>query len=248
MPADVMVFSPHLDDGVLSASARLMRPGARLVTVLSGGPPADLDVTRWGRLTRAASMVQRHAERLAEDDRAVAILGCSSARLDEPEEEFRDGELDRQQLVRRLEPLVEAAGQVWAPAAVGGNRDHRAVRDAVLAACRQVGREHDVILFADLPYSIPYGWPEWVTGVGNGEFLDVAEWLRSDLVGRGLDPEELDPQAVALSGEERARKERAVLCYATQLPALGLSPSDPLRWDSLLSHEVTWRLRSLPAL
>ncbi|HUH06431.1 MAG TPA: PIG-L family deacetylase [Egibacteraceae bacterium] len=248
MPTDVTVFSPHLDDGVLSASARLMQPGAQLVTVLSGGPPPDLDVTRWGRLTRAASMAQRHAERLAEDDRAVAILGCASVRLGEPEEEFRDAELDRERLIRRVEPLVEAAGQVWAPSAVGGNRDHRAVRDAVLSACRRVGREHEVFLFADLPYSIEYGWPEWVTGEANGEFLDADYWLHSELTGRGLDPEQMDAQVIELSPDDRARKEQAVLCYASQLPALGLGANEPARWRWVLSYELTWQLRSLPAL
>jgi hypothetical protein len=49
----VVIVSPHLDDAVLSAASQLLRPGARVVTVCAGEPPAGTPLAYWDRLTGA---------------------------------------------------------------------------------------------------------------------------------------------------------------------------------------------------
>ncbi|TYK53224.1 PIG-L family deacetylase [Actinomadura decatromicini] len=239
----VRVFSPHLDDAVLSASVQLTRPHAEVVTVFAGAPPASVEHTEWGRLTRARSAAERHRERLAEDDAAMSMLGCARRRLDEPEDEFRTGELDLGRLADRLRAEIAGAAEIWIPAGIGGHPDHVALRRAVLAALDAAAdRATPVHLYADLPYTISHGWPTWVTGAEPAEYLDPDRWVVDELVSNGVDPDALVGRAVRLAADERERKARAVGAYRSQLPALGLGPADPHRWTALLGHEAAWRL------
>jgi len=237
-----VVFSPHLDDAVLSASVRLMSRAARVVTVFAGPPPDRIELTEWDRLTGARSSRERHLERLAEDQEAMALLGCASRRLDEPEAEYREGDLDFARLTALLRPLLVGAAEVWMPAAIGGHPDHIATRDAVLAALDGV-RDHRVFLYADLPYAIWYGWPTWVSGEAAPEFLDPDRWLVDELVKGGLAPARLKADVVELTPRMRERKGAAVRSYRTQLPALTIAPNDGYRWPMFLRYEVAWQFR-----
>jgi LmbE family N-acetylglucosaminyl deacetylase len=238
---DVALFSPHLDDAVLSASVALTRSNTRLVTVFGGPPPEALTLTDWDRLTRATSSRDRFATRLAEDDAAMAVVGCGSWRLTFPEEQFRSEPLDQQALVDEIAPLLDGVTEVWAPAAVGGHTDHVATRDAVVAAAGAVGCEN-VVLYADVPYSLRFGWPSWVTGAPDPPYLDVGFWLDDELTRCGLDPAVLKPEVFALTARERELKQRAVRCYRSQLSALRMHPGDGLRWEPTMRFEVAWRL------
>ncbi len=254
--APATVFSTHLDDAVLSAAARLLQPGSRAVTVFAGPPPGGLPSTVWGRVTRAVSPAQRHGERLEEDRRAMEALGCPALRLDVPEIEYRPGDLAKiefgprgvrqdeivERIAEEVAPLVAESSEIWAPAAVGRHLDHLAARDGVLAAWRSHGSSVPARLYADLPYSIQYGWPSWVTGAPDGRYLDAGAWLEGELAGCGLDPSLLVADVRELDAEMRRRKETAVLAYQTQLPSLHLGPDDSRRWRHLLSHELSWRL------
>jgi LmbE family N-acetylglucosaminyl deacetylase len=247
---EALVFSAHLDDGVLSASLRLARPSARLVTVFSAAPPDGLGVTEWDVLTRASSSAVRHRERLAEDAAAAAVLGCGTVYLDQPENSYRDGApADLAAAAEAVAPLLPGAAEVWVPAGIGGHPDHRAAREAVLSAVRRLPAPPPVYLYADLPYTIRHGWPRWVSGEPGEAYLDPDiwldldpdAWLDLDLRERGLDPARLEPLVFHLTPAQQKLKAAAVACYPTQLAALEVVPDSGPRWTNLMSHEVVWR-------
>ncbi|MDX8050917.1 hypothetical protein SK571_16125 [Lentzea sp. BCCO 10_0798] len=242
-PSRAFVVSAHLDDAVLSASARLMRPGTTLVTVFTGMPPDGIPLTYWDRLTRAESSRHRQVERLAEDDEARGVLGCDTVRLGELEEQYRSAPVDAERLAARIGEAVAHAAEVWIPAGIGGHNDHLAARDAALAAVQAAPERPEVHLYADIPYALWHGWPCWVTGGEPGPYLDVDGWLDGELSSRGLDPDRMVREVHALPPQARALKEKAVAAYRSQLPALSLDGSNPLRLQNTLSHEVSWLLQ-----
>lgn len=240
-PLPAVLFSPHLDDAALSAALRLMRDGTQVVTVFAGPPPDEISLTSYDRITRASSSKERFHTRLAEDDRAMKVLGCKARRLSELDDQYRRNPVDQERLTDLLRPYVDSAAEIWIPAAIGGHVDHIATRDAALAAA--AARSCSTIyVYADVPYSLPFGWPSWVTGKPDPKYLDVGFWLEQELIRGGHDPARLSAEVFPLDQESRARKERAVLCYDTQLPSLRLTPDSPIRWESLLQYEVAWRL------
>lgn len=242
----MIVLSAHLDDAVLSATTALTRYTATAVTVFSGPPPADVALTSWDRVTRAESSHERIRERLAEDDRAMAVLGCRNRRLDLPAAQYRFADLDFADLVSSLRREFEGEDDVWVPAAIGGHPDHLATRDAALAAVRELPERPEVTLYADVPYALRYGWPSWVDGREPRPYLSIDAWLDWELAERGLDSVALKPQVAELSPAERLLKADAVRAYRSQLPALcmedlGDPDSDEL-WGPALKYEVSWQL------
>ncbi|MEV6963907.1 PIG-L family deacetylase [Hamadaea sp. NPDC051192] len=238
-PSAILV-SPHLDDAAFSAASRAMTSGTQVVTVYAGDPPPHIGLTDYDRFTRAESSAARHAERLAEDEAGMALLGCDVVRLDELDQQYRGGPPDHDRLVERLRGYCDGVGEIWAPAALGSAVDHASVRDAAIAAATH---DADVYLYADIPRAVTFGWPTWVTGRPEPQYVDVEWWLERELEACGLDPSRLTRHAVALTDAQRDRKQRAVACYRTQLPALCLSTDGPNRWDAFLDFEVAWRYR-----
>jgi LmbE family N-acetylglucosaminyl deacetylase len=237
--------SPHLDDAVLSASVQLRRPGARLVTVCAGLPAAGAQPGEWDRLTGAADAAERVRERWLEDDAAAAVLGVVDVvRLDFPDGQHLDGpRTDQAEMVAALEPLFAGALEIWLPAGIGGHPDHLATRAAVVAAATDTPGV-PVHFYADVPYSLRYGWPPSVSGEPpSSPYLDVEEWLRAELAEAGLSPADLDRQVHVLDHEARRRKVKAMACYRTQLPALdyagALANGDP----AIVAFEVSWSRR-----
>lgn len=242
----VVVVSPHLDDAVLSASAQLLRPGARLVTMCAGRPPADCPLGDWDRLTGAADAAERLQQRWLEDDAAAAVLGVSDVvRLDFPDGQHLDGaRRDAAAMVTALGPLLAGATEIWAPAGIGCHPDHLATRDAVVAVAAATP-ESRLRYYADVPYSLRYGWPPSVTGEPAGSaYLDVEEWLRAELAGTGLDPADLDRQVHVLADEAQRRKVRAMACYRTQIPALDLGGALANGDPAVVGYEVSWSPQS----
>ncbi|MFG2894803.1 PIG-L deacetylase family protein [Streptomyces sp. NPDC048248] len=239
-----LVLSPHFDDAALSVTLQAIRPGSTVVTVFSGAPSENQEETVWDALTRAQSAVSRHWERVAEDSEAMSGIGCSVRHLGEPEEQYRStSEVDIGRLEGLISPWVSNASEVWAPAAIGGHADHIAVRKAALAACRAVGDlAPELYFYADLPYSLAYGWPSWVTGKPFPEYLDTDFWLNSELAAQGIDDICVTRKVFPLDRGSQERKRSAVRSYKSQLPALGLGPTDVERWDQVLGYEVAWRV------
>jgi LmbE family N-acetylglucosaminyl deacetylase len=235
----IVVVSPHLDDAALSASASIGQHDATVLTVFSALPAPDLPVTSWDRLTGATSSQQRQRERIAEDEVAMAALGATGVHLGEREILYRDGDPDLAAAVRRMAEAFSAADAVWLPAAVGGNPDHVLAREAGLRAMRAAGRA-DVVLYADFPYVIAYGWPTWATGRPADPHLDPDFWLEHELASAGFDRRSLSPHVVTLSQSQRALKAQVIAAYRSQAAALQLTPQNLAANPSKLDYELFW--------
>ena len=238
----IVAVSPHLDDAALSASVPLGQGGATVVTVFTALPRPDQPITWWDRLTGATSSLERQRERLAEDQEAMRLLSARGVHLDELEALYRDGDPDLGRAVDRLTELLKAADEVWLPSAIGGHRDHAFAREAGLRAAAATGHA-DVMLYADFPYVIVYGWPTWVSGLPGAGYLDAGFWLADQLASGGLDDEDLVPVVTRLSPEQRAAKAAIIAAYHTQAPALRLTPEDLAADPSKLDFELAWRMR-----
>lgn len=239
MTARTVVVSPHLDDAVLSCCARLTA-GARVVTVFAGLPAEGTPGPVWDRLTGAADAHRRVCDRLAEDDGALRLLGVGTDRLDLLDGQYRDGPAPHGRVTGLLRPLLADCTEVWLPAGVGGHRDHVAARDAGLAAAPP---DVAVLLYADLPYALVYGWPGWVDGAAARPLLDPTPWLEAELESVGLDPAALLRAPRTLNDDLRHRKQEAMACYVSQLPALDAQSGGRLGDPAVLAHELAWSVR-----
>ena len=237
----IVAVSPHLDDAALSASAALGRGGATVVTIFTALPPQDRPVTWWDRLTGATSSLERQRERLAEDAAAMRLLSARGVHLDEPEALYRDGDPDLGRAAARLTELLTAADEVWLPSAIGGHRDHMLARNAGLRAAAGAGHT-EVVLYADFPYVIAFGWPAWVSGQPDRGYLDAGFWLAEQLASADLDSGRLTPVVTRLSRAQRAVKAEILAAYRTQAPALRLAPPDLAADPSKLDYELCWRM------
>lgn len=240
-----VVVSAHLDDAALSAAVQLMRPGARAITVFAGRPPVGTPLGSWDRLTGATDARQRVEDRWREDDEALSVLGQGDpVRLD-----FLDGQHladasprpDLDVVTGGLRPHLTGAREVWVPAAVGGHPDHLAARDAAVAAVADVASDAVVHYYADLPYSVPYGWPSSVDGSTPwSPYLDVEQWLIDELADVGLDATFLVRSVHRLDEEAQRQKVKAMASYRTQIPAVDphhrLAEGDP----TVVGFEVSW--------
>jgi len=236
---NAVLFSPHLDDAVLSASHRLIAGDIRVVSIFTGMPPVETELGFYDRLTGATSSHARVLERWAEDDEAMKMLNCETSRLGELDLQHRNTPVDDSALARLIEPFTRNTTEVWAPAGIGGHPDHIATRKAVTAT---VPAEAELYFYAELPYSLRYGWPSWVTGQEEPQYLDLSFWLQHELDSHGLNGQKLAPAVFQLDSDLKRHKEQAALCYRTQLPALKLSPADAPRWQEFLTYELAWKI------
>jgi LmbE family N-acetylglucosaminyl deacetylase len=244
-PAGLVAVSAHLDDAALSASAALSAGGATIATVFTGYPPDGWPVSFWDRLTGATSSVQRQRERLAEDEAVMRLLSATAVHLGAPEAQYRDGDPDLDAVMDRLTELLRGASEVWLPSAIGGHRDHAFARDAGLRAAIAAGHR-DVTLYADFPYVIAYGWPQWVSGLAGDTYLDAAFWLAEQLAGTGLDAERLTPVVTKLDSAQRELKTAVIGAYQSQAGALKLTSRDLGADPGKLDFELAWRMRLNP--
>jgi LmbE family N-acetylglucosaminyl deacetylase len=232
--APVVVLSPHLDDAVLSAWSVLRSAAAvMVVNVCAAVPPAG-PTPPWDHLTRARDPASRVRERLAEDRAALALAGGEAVYLDFVDAQYRDGPLDRDELVRALAQAAPEASELWAPGGIGGHSDHVQVRDAALALAGAGGPP--VRLYADLPYAVRYGWPEWVSGEPDESGLDLKAWWGGFLPPGTAIPgrrEELPPA-------EEELKRRALAAYETQWTALDSGARRLLSTGSTLRYEASF--------
>jgi LmbE family N-acetylglucosaminyl deacetylase len=141
-------------------------------------------------------------------------------------------------LVDALGAQLAGATEVWVPAGIGCHPDHLAVRDAAMATADPAAQIHH---YADVPYSVRYGWPPSVTGRPPASpYVDVDFWLAEELADAGLDAAGLVCSVHRLGPEEQRRKVAAMTCYATQIPALDvgdlLASGDP----AVLAYELSW--------
>jgi len=227
----IVVVSPHFDDAVMGTGYLLAgHPGATVVTVFGGRPPAyPATPTEWdalGGFTAADDIV---ALRRGEDVAALAELGATPHWL-----EFSDHQyLDRSDWYdeRDIAPVLAAAVRHLDPTAVFvpfglANPDH----DLTHRAARLVMDELDAV--------------SWFCyeDAGYCHLPGLLAWRVSSLFRSGLWP---TPAIVPVS-VDHDRKTRALTAYRSQLP--------PLRADHLLDARMAapvpeqyWRLASPPA-
>jgi hypothetical protein len=236
-----VAVSPHLDDAALSACVALGAGGATIATVFTALPAVGRPVSWWDRLTGAASSVERQRQRLAEDAAAMRLLSASAVHLGAAEAQYREGDPDLGPVIERLTELLAGAGEVWLPSAIGGHRDHRFARDAGLRAAAAAGHR-ELMLYADFPYVIAYGWPDWVTGQPAATYLDAAFWLAEEIAAAGLDASRLTPVVTRLTAPQRERKARLIAAYESQAAALKLTPADLAADPAKLAFELAWRM------
>ena len=76
--SSILAISPHLDDAVFSCGELLASaPGAKVVTVFAGGPPAGASMTSWDADCGFRADDDVIAARRGEDARALEMLGAS---------------------------------------------------------------------------------------------------------------------------------------------------------------------------
>lgn len=239
----IVAVSPHLDDAALSASVRLHGVDATVLTVFSGMPAPGLTVSLWDRVTGASSSAERQAERLAEDAAVMSLLSARGRYLDEREMQYRQAgpAPDVDALARRMAEHLASADEVWLPAAIGRNPDHVIVRDAGLRAAAATGHG-DVVLYADFPYVITYGWPSWVSGQPADPYLNPEIWLAEQFAAADLDAPVRSAEVIKLDSAQRAAKTEIIAAYRSQASALDLTPAALARDPAKLDYELCWRL------
>jgi LmbE family N-acetylglucosaminyl deacetylase len=228
--APALLLSPHADDAVLSCWSVLTAPGdVRVVNVFAGVPETGR-VSYFERLAGATDSNEHVRHRLAEDREALALAARRPVNLPFLARSHRGWrpEPSLRALDRALAP--GPVGAVYAPAALGSpHPDHTLVRDYALALARH---GIPVRLYADVPYSVVYGWPAWVTGDAPDPRLDVdAYWGTGARAGA---------EVVRLSASAAGAKLAAMRAYRSEFAVLDRGPLGQLSNPSVHGYEVFW--------
>jgi len=201
---NVVILSPHLDDGVFSlgaAAATWSRGGARVrvLTVLAGDPDSQVPAGPWDAASGSATAGEAAQRRRAEDRAACAELGVEPVWLDHGDAQYGRGDDDPIWL-----EVLDAVGDtatVLAPGFPLSHPDHRWLADLAVdrrPAGWQLG------LYMEQPYAVGLGRPGTRELPGTPGRLPV------------------DPAwSVERAGlSSRRAKRRAIEAYTSQLPQL----------------------------
>ena len=152
----VVVVSPHLDDGVFSLGAAIAcaaRTGAdvTILTVLAGDPASAIPAGDWDRRAGFETAGQAARTRRVEDARASELLGAKPIWLPFSDNQYPRGGSDT--AVRAA--VVEAAGdaQVILPGFPLVHEDHLWLRRLLDGAFP----EHRTLIYAEQPYAAASG-------------------------------------------------------------------------------------------
>ncbi|HWT70933.1 MAG TPA: PIG-L family deacetylase [Oxalicibacterium sp.] len=130
----LLVFSPHLDDAVLSCGEMLAQhAGAEVVTVFAALPQSGAPLTRWDAASGFHSAQEALAKRWQEDDAALTLLSAHPVRLDFCDSQY-DATPSQQDLSDHLHQLLQRADAdtVMLPAGLF-HSDHILLHQALMA-------------------------------------------------------------------------------------------------------------------
>ena len=168
---DIVVISPHLDDAVLSIGGLIGREVAagrsvEVWTCFTAGPPLE-------SIPGARRVFGDYTNRLAEDQRALAVLGAGHRYLDLHERIWRtpplakmlhvfhtpahEAELSELSRIRdTIRTLLATSALIYVPLAIGHHVDHTEV---AVAALRELlaGDAFDRLRFYEDPYALGGG-------------------------------------------------------------------------------------------
>jgi LmbE family N-acetylglucosaminyl deacetylase len=201
----IVVVSPHLDDAVLGCGRLLAaHPGATVVTVYAGAPPAYPDpMTHWDTISGFTAGDDVLAARRQEDRLALAELGATPVWLDFVEHQYLDRPdwVGADQTVDALEAAIRAARPTAVLAPFGiANPDHTATHEAARAVRERIPE------------------PAWFCyeDMGYKHIPGLLAWRVSQLFRAGTWP---TPAAPTVDHGDAA-KQRALAHYGSQLRAL----------------------------
>ena len=240
--APALLLSPHLDDAVLSCWSVLCAEGElNVVNIFAGEPSAPGRVAPWDLITGASDSATRVRERIAEDVDALQHAGRAPINLPLLDAQYRrpSSAPDLRELDQLVNGAVQSACRVYAPAGIGAHPDHLLTRRYARVLLRA---GVPVSLYAELPYCILHGWPNWVDGREPQAFRNVDAFWAQFL--------SAVPELAALSSAQVTRlhdgaamaKLAAMSCYATQLQALDYGARGLLADPAIHRYEVRWDL------
>ncbi len=213
----LVVISPHLDDAILSCAGLLAaRPRSTVATVYTARAPAPGLLTDWDQRCGFPDAGAAMACRLAEDQRALGIVGATGVALEFLDSQYTaSADEDTPRLIERLLRLLASL----APASVAMplglfHCDHVRVSDAALKV-RDALPGVAWYGYEDVPYRFRPG---------------VVQARLSQLHARGVTA---TPVHLAVDTQ---RKAKAIGAYPTQLKGLDSTAI------SLAVHETYWRL------
>jgi LmbE family N-acetylglucosaminyl deacetylase len=213
--------SPHCDDAVFACGALLhAHPGAVVVTVFAGSPPAGSTPTEWDA---AAGFVQGDdpvARRREEDRRALTLLDARPVWLP-----FRDRQYGRSAppaaVAAVLETVVRAADATAVVLPLGlFHDDHACTHEAGL------------VVLGRLPALAWFAYEDAIYRRFPG---DLPGRRLTRLARAGFRPV---PVRLAVGSEDTKR--RAIACYRSQLRALA-TPGRPGHADAFAAERY-WRI------
>jgi LmbE family N-acetylglucosaminyl deacetylase len=227
----LVIVSPHLDDAVLGCGLLMLaHPGATVVTVFAGNPPAYPSTMRyWDVQGGFGPDDDVMAVRRAEDRRAVALLDATPHHLDFVEHTYNEG--DRPVRPEVIAGPLEAAIREHEPTAVVApfglaNPDHDVTHGAAMKVRDALGGEIAWFCYEDCGYKHIPG---------------MLAWRVARLLARDLWP----TPACPTSSTDLAPKRAAIECYPTQLLALEDDWQIGAKLDAPAPEHV-WRLAPPP--
>ncbi len=235
-----LLLSPHWDDAVLDCWELLSGDGEVRVINVFGGSPAPGRLTLWDEMTGASDSAQRTRERIAEDAEALALAGREPINLP-----FLDGQYRRppqpglQDIDGAIAGHVSAASRVWVPAGIGKHPDHVLTRRYGAALARA---GIPVTMYAELPYCINHGWPDWVDGREPDPYRNVDAYWQSFLEDLPGAPPIRSARVRRLEPANAAAKLAAMRRYRTQLSCLSYGARGLLDDPEIHAFEVSWDL------
>jgi LmbE family N-acetylglucosaminyl deacetylase len=204
--ANLIVVSPHLDDGVFSCGEALATAvRSVVVTVFAGLPDRRSGLTQWDAACGFRDGDSVMAARRHEDERALNVLGATPIWLD-----FLDAQYGPRPSPEDIAPqLFAAISTAWK--SDGANTicfplglfhsDHELVREASLRVMSECpGAEW--YFYEDIPYR---------------NVDDFRDRMQARMEERGIG---MTPRSCPGDGNTYRRKRQAVMCYQSQLRGL----------------------------